>query len=128
MNKLVVLIVILVVAGGVWFGFKSMEPSSTSTVVTKTDVVETGVVNEAATMVELKNFAFNPKTLNVKVGTTVTFKNSDLATHTVTADDDSFDSGSLAQGETTTVTFDKLGTYGFHCTPHPNMKVTVVVE
>ena len=40
----------------------------------------------------------------------------------------SFDSGVLSQNESTTLTFDKPGTYAYHCNPHPNMKFTVTVK
>jgi plastocyanin len=34
----------------------------------------------------------------------------------------------LAKGESYSFTFKKAGTYTYHCTPHPYMKGTVVVE
>jgi plastocyanin len=57
----------------------------------------------------------------------VTWTNQDFAPHTATADDGSFDTGRLDQGETGSVTFDQPGTYTYTCTFHPNMKGTVVV-
>ncbi|MBP9814336.1 cupredoxin domain-containing protein [Candidatus Woesebacteria bacterium] len=96
--------------------------------------VETGAMKQqddaitGGNVVELKDFSFSPKTITVKVGDKVTIINSDIAGHSVFADDKSFDSGILNQGESTTVTFDKAGTFGFHCTPHPNMTLTVVVQ
>jgi plastocyanin len=77
--------------------------------------------------VEIKSFAFNPASITVPAGTTVTWTNQDLAPHTATADDGSFDTGRLEQGQSGTVTFDKPGTYTYTCTFHPNMKGTVVV-
>ena len=61
-------------------------------------------------------------------GTTVTWTNSDSTQHTVTADDGSFDSGVLAQGQTFSHTFDTAGTIAYHCTIHPNMQATVTVQ
>ena len=93
---------------------------------------EEGATEEGAMMeklnVEIKNFAFGPKTLTVKKGTTITFTNQDSVGHTATADDGSFDTGLLAKGESGSATFDKAGTYTYHCTPHPYMKATIVVE
>jgi plastocyanin len=77
--------------------------------------------------VEIKGFAFNPATITVPAGTTVTWTNQDAAPHTATADDKSFDTGRLDQGQGGTVTFDTPGTYTYTCTFHPNMKGTVVV-
>ena len=46
--------------------------------------------------------------------------------HTVTADDGSFDSGKTTDGEFHHA-FDKPGTYGYHCSVHPDMKGMVTV-
>jgi plastocyanin len=77
--------------------------------------------------VEIKGFAFNPPMIEVSAGTTVTWTNQDTAPHTATADDGSFDTGRLNQGQSGTFTFDHPGTYTYICTFHPNMKGTVVV-
>jgi plastocyanin len=82
----------------------------------------------SGTEVTIKDLAFTPATLTVAVGSTVTWTNEDAATHTVTADDGSFDSGSLAQGDTFTQTFDTAGTYAYHCTMHPSMVAEIVVH
>ena len=81
----------------------------------------------AAGAVTIKNFSFNPETLSVKVGQTVTWANSDTATHTVTADDGSFDSGHVATGTTFQQTFTNAGTFSYHCNIHPSMKATITV-
>ncbi len=78
--------------------------------------------------IDIKNFAFAPKTLTVKVGTTVTWTNQDSVGHTATSDDGSFDTGLLAKGESGSVTFNEKGTFTYHCTPHPYMKAKIVVE
>jgi len=79
--------------------------------------------------ITIANFAFNPPTLTVKVGTTVTWTNTDSATHTVTWADGSPASGSLTVGGTAyTRTFDSPGTFAYACGIHPAMKGTVVVE
>ena len=127
MNKVAIIIVVLVVGVGAWWFMQSSKSSTTPS--TETGVMEqkTGT-DVGANTVELKDFAFNPKTVTVKVGEKLTIKNTDIAGHSVTADDKSFDSGVLNQGESTTLTFDKAGTFGYHCTPHPNMTLTVVVQ
>ena len=104
----------------------AMQPSdATSTV---TGAMERDEATEAATMVMIKDFAYAPKTITIKVGDTVTWENQDSMAHTATADDESFDTGLLAKGEKGSVTFDKAGTYAYHCTPHPQMKGTIIVE
>ncbi len=87
-----------------------------------------GAGTTSGTEVTIKDFAFSPATLTVAVGDTVTWTNEDSATHTVTADDGSFDSGDLAQGDTFTQTFDTAGTYAYHCAMHPSMVAEIVVQ
>jgi plastocyanin len=79
-------------------------------------------------VVTIKDFAFGPATLSVAVGSTVTWTNADSAAHTVTADDGSFDSKSLAAGSTFSQTFDTAGTFAYHCSIHPNMTASVDVK
>lgn len=83
-----------------------------------------------AVAVEISNFAYSPTTLTVKVGTTVTWTNKDSARHDVAADKPSSDAPSselLGRGESYSFTFNKAGTYSYHCTPHPNMQAKVIV-
>ncbi len=79
-------------------------------------------------MVTIKNFMFSPMSLDVKVGTTVTWMNTDSVDHTVTASDKSFNSGNLASGKTFSYTFTKAGTYAYICNIHQYMTATVVVS
>jgi plastocyanin len=78
--------------------------------------------------VTIANFAFDPPTLSVAAGTTVTWTNNDTSPHTVTADDGSFDSGNLNPGQSFTFTFAQGGTFAYHCNYHPNMKASIVVQ
>jgi len=78
--------------------------------------------------VKIADFAFTPGTLTVKVGSTVTWTNSDSAAHTVTADDGSFDSKSIAPGGAFSHLMDKAGTYAYHCAIHSSMTATVIVK
>lgn len=81
----------------------------------------------ATDSVQISNFAFSPATITVKAGTTVTWTNKDSIKHSATADDNSFDTGLIAQNDSASYTFKKPGTYHYHCTPHPYMKGTVIV-
>ncbi len=79
------------------------------------------------------SFAFSPATLTIKVGTTVTWKNTTSVPHTVTSDDGkSFDSGTsnpiAAQTGSFSFTFTTPGTYAYHCEIHPFMKATIIVQ
>ncbi|MCD6059366.1 MAG: blue (type 1) copper domain protein [Thermomicrobiales bacterium] len=55
---------------------------------------------DEAVAVQVVDFAFEPGTLTVPAGATVTWTNAGSRPHTVTADDGSFDSGRLDPGET----------------------------
>lgn len=69
--------------------------------------------------VDIKDFAYVPEIITVPAGTTVVWTNRDSTPHTVTAD--SFDSGSLSQGQTFSYTFNQAGTFEYRCTIHPSM-------
>lgn len=78
--------------------------------------------------VVMKGFAFGPATVTIKAGESVTWTNQDPTNHTVTADNGEFKSSDIANGATFTFKFDKAGTYPYHCSIHPTMKATVVVQ
>ncbi len=77
--------------------------------------------------VSIAGFAFDPSSSSVSVGTTVTWTNADGATHTVSADDGSFDSSKLGNGDTFTHSFDAVGTFSYHCEIHSSMTGSIVV-
>ena len=80
-----------------------------------------------ARAVAIKDFSFQPASISVAVGSTVTWTNNDTTGHTVTADDGSFDSGTVAPGATFSHTFDTAGTFTYHCNIHPSMTATITV-
>lgn len=77
--------------------------------------------------VTIVGFAFDPGTISAEVGDTVVWTNEDGPRHNVTADDDSFASDNLAEGETFSHTFDEPGTFDYVCTLHSGMSATVEV-
>ncbi|MBW3633897.1 MAG: cupredoxin family copper-binding protein [Chloroflexi bacterium] len=82
-----------------------------------------------ATTVDIKDFAYNPATVEIPVGGTVTWTNSDAAPHTATAQDrQALQSGTLDQGDSFSQTFDTPGTIDYFCEFHANMKGTIVVQ
>jgi plastocyanin/quercetin dioxygenase-like cupin family protein len=81
----------------------------------------------ASAAVSIVNFSFEPIDLEVAAGTTVTWTNDDSAPHTVTADDGSFDSGTLQPGDTFSFTFEAGAEVTYHCEIHPRMQGRVVV-
>ncbi len=81
------------------------------------------VVVEAA-----DGLVFEPATITINVGDTVTWRNTDDVPHTSTSEDEVWDSGALAAGEEFSFTFEEAGTYPYFCEFHPGMEGTVVVQ
>jgi plastocyanin len=82
----------------------------------------------AGPAVEMKGVKFLPSRIEIAAGTTVTWTNNDPLAHTVTADDGTWDSGTIEPGKTFSRTFTQPGEYTVHCTPHPFMKAVIVVR
>jgi plastocyanin len=88
-----------------------------------------GAQKAGAISVDIANFAFAPKTIEAKVGQTITFTNQDSTPHTATATEGAtFDSGELDQGKSFSYTAKKAGTIKFVCSFHPNMTGTITVS
>ncbi|GAC1379524.1 MAG: hypothetical protein NVSMB45_01740 [Ginsengibacter sp.] len=83
-------------------------------------------VNEST--VSISGMTFTSSSITVKVGTTVTWTNTDNMQHTVTADDGSWTSGNLNYGDKFAYTFAYAGTANYHCKYHPGMKGSVTVQ
>jgi len=97
---------------------------SASTTTSESATTSTTVVDQ----VTIINLAFDPASITVNAGDTVTWVNEDTTAHTIVADDGSFDSGSVAPGESFRFTFAAAGTVPYHCGIHPSMTGTVVVQ
>jgi plastocyanin len=80
-----------------------------------------------ASAVAIKDFAFNPATIQAKIGQSITWTNQDSTAHTVTLDDKSVDSGNIAASATFSHSFTQAGSFTYHCAIHPTMKGTVTV-
>ncbi|HEX3175018.1 MAG TPA: plastocyanin/azurin family copper-binding protein [Solirubrobacterales bacterium] len=80
-----------------------------------------------AAKVEIDDFAYEPDPVTVEEGGKVIWLNRDAAPHTATAEDGSFDTGTLAEGKLKSETFKQPGTYAYICSIHPQMHGTVEV-
>ena len=91
-----------------------------------TGVAQAGDARDVA----IHNYSFTPGTLTVAVGTTVTWTNRDFEVHTVVADDtpSTFKSAGLDTDDRFSFTFNKAGTYSYHCSVHPHMTGTIIVR
>jgi plastocyanin len=77
--------------------------------------------------VQIVEFSYEPDPVVVQVGGKVTWQNEDTAPHTATADDGSFDTGTIEKGKLGSATFKEPGTFTYFCEIHPTMHGTVEV-
>jgi plastocyanin len=77
--------------------------------------------------VDIVEFTYQPDPVVVQVGGKVIWQNQDAAPHTATADDGSFDTGTIEKGKIGSETFKEAGTFTYFCEIHPTMKGTVEV-
>ena len=139
MNRTAAIIIAILLVGGVaWWLINSGKDESTTTqnqaqqsATETTPHAATGEVLSGEVTIQIQDFAFAPSSIKVKKGARVTWTNQDSVEHNVVSDSDSQGKGLngplLGKGESYSFTFDTLGTYTYHCTPHPNMQATVEV-
>ncbi len=77
--------------------------------------------------VEIVDFSYDPDPVTIETGGKVTWINRDAEPHTATADDGSFDTGTLDEGKLGSESFKEPGTYAYTCTIHPEMQGTLEV-
>ncbi len=74
-------------------------------------------------------FAFRPATLTIKVGDIVVWKNTTFAPHTVTSNTGVFNTrGILSMNQSFRFTFNRTGTFRYHCNIHLYMTATIIVK
>jgi plastocyanin len=81
----------------------------------------------ASATVTMGDFFFSPASATVAAGDTVTWRNTGQAPHNATADDGSFRTPDLNNGQSASHTFSRDGTFSYICTIHPNMHGTIRV-
>jgi len=77
--------------------------------------------------VDIVEFTYQPDPVVVQAGGKVIWQNQDTAPHTATADDGSFDTGTIEKGKIGSETFKEAGTFTYFCEIHPTMNGTVEV-
>ena len=78
--------------------------------------------------IAIDNFTFNPQTVTVKAGTTITWTNKDDIPHAIAAVGKQFKSKVMDTDNTYSFTFTTPGSYAYFCSLHPHMTGTIVVE
>jgi amicyanin len=127
-----ILIILLAVSGCTTYNPSSTTPTATLT--TPSSTTSLAPTTPSVMTITIQNFAFNPPSLSISAGTTVTWTNQDTVQHQIINDATStfgqgqqFESNPLGQGQSYSFTFNEIGTYPYHCNIHPSMKGTIIV-
>jgi amicyanin len=119
---------VIIIGAIIFFVTRPMMSNHSSMRTNPTTVVPAADANS----VSISNYSFNPATLKVKKGTKVTWTNHDTARHDIVMDAGQAANGPssklIGKDQTYSFTFDTVGTYKYHCSPHPYMKGTVEVS
>ena len=127
-NRIAAIVSLMLTLGGIaCFSERSSGPTGTL------DGCDAQLPQEAfgSTIVIIRDFRFTPEQVRIRPGTRVTWVNCGPRgdeSHTSTSNNGVWDSGLLAPGATFTREFPQAGSFGYHCTPHPGMTGTVIVE
>jgi len=78
--------------------------------------------------VRISGMRFEPASITVKPGTTVTWVHESPMPHTITGNAGSLGSGTLHSGQTYSHTFEEDGLFNYYCGIHPSMTGSVLVE
>lgn len=71
--------------------------------------------------VEIRDFAFSPQAIEVRHGDTIRWTNRDVAPHTATARDESWDTGTLRRNESIELVVTAAMDGDYFCRFHPMM-------
>lgn len=130
---------VVVIAGvSVWFFVAPKSPTENSTNTTTAEITQNNSpaidMTEAPVVeVKIQDFKYSPANITVKKGTTVIWTNEDNDGHNVVSNTGTIPGGPpaeaplLGQHQQFSFTYDVVGTFDYHCTPHPFMAGTVTV-
>ena len=123
--RLVLASIVLLGLAACGSNYSGSTPTSPSTGGTNTQGSPISITSGASLKT---NTAFSPNPIVISAGGTVTWTNNDNTSHTSTADDGSWNSGSIAPGSQFSRTFASTGSFTYHCAIHPGMVGTVTVQ
>lgn len=129
----------LLVAGCTSTSNPSPSPSSATMNVTTTSatssaspIARTSTTSPSASpgaqVVTIPGFSFQPSTLTIQTGTSVTWRNDASVAHQIVSNTGAFSSSVLNPGDSYTHQFSQPGTYAYHCGIHPFMTGTITVQ
>ena len=138
------IIIIIILLAGITYLLFMKAPAGVSmnnTLSSSTDIVSTSTnvksnttlsnkTSSSHVYINILNNSFNPKTITIKAGTTVTWTNKDSILHTVIADNGGPTSAELGYGQSYSFKFSTKGIYGYHSasTLYPSMTGTIIVN
>lgn len=110
--------------------FKSAEKENTKVkIINEENKISNELTQNKNYDLQIKDFIFSNKELKIKKGDSVTWTNLDSIGHTVTSDSgEELNSNILSINKNYKHIFNKVGTFNYHCTPHPYMKGKIIVE
>jgi plastocyanin len=117
---------VAVFLGVLMTGCGSSTPAPTTPTTPTTPAAASVTIQPAART--LATAAFVPNPITFAVGTNLTWSNTDTTTHDMVSDTGLWDSGRIAPGSTFAFTFQSKGTFPYHCSIHPGMVGSVVVQ
>jgi plastocyanin len=139
-SALLVLLVLLVLIAAGCGSSDSSSSTSTETVTEREGEAGSATSTEASgnasapsgdavrsEKVEIAEYAYSPDPIKIEEGGKVTWRNEDSVAHTATAEDGSFDTGTIDPGKLKSETFKQPGTYRYVCSIHPTMHGTIEV-
>ncbi len=130
-NSAIALIVVAIVIIGGAIALSSSKPKSNDHGSMKADSSKSVEKPADPNTVLISNYTFSPNPLKVKKGTMVTWTNRDIAKHSVTVDNGQPAGGPgsdlFGKGQSYSFTFATVGTFKYHCDPHPYMHGVVEV-
>jgi plastocyanin len=128
-NNFLIFLVVIIVLSIITIAFTGCSGSTGSSTESTQVSRESGGSMESVpkNTIIIKDNAFLPMLLGVKVGDTITWINQDSYDHTVKESNGVFDSGPLAKGAEFSYTFTKEGKYDYSCTIHTFMTGTINV-
>ncbi|MDQ4075117.1 MAG: cupredoxin domain-containing protein, partial [Chloroflexota bacterium] len=91
-------------------------------------VAQAAPSQQSTAAVMIRGFKYEPAATTVAVGTVVTWTNQDTAPHTATSvTAGKFDTGTIEQNQSKSVTLNEAGTFEYLCSIHPQMRGTLTV-
>jgi len=128
---IIIVVLVLIFGGALALTHKSTNNTGQSASSSTSSAASNSNQTSPTGKIDIRNMMFTPSQITVAKGGTVTWTNNDSTTHTVVDDLSNVGgpaSGDIAPGSTYSFTFDKTGSFQYHCSIHPSMRGTIVVK